>query len=301
LVGAPRRYVAEAKGKALELRREELTDSDKVERVTWSTSIPGVDVARGGAVVLTEPRSTDVLVGWRVEDGYALRRYTADGVLRWVAATADPDPRPRTPSMLQMAVGATGVIVYNRGESGSYLDEVDFETGTPVARASVDSAVLSSSFDWPPSAGVRGHELGYSWPARIGSYVVRKRGKALEVEHAGADGKMLWSTTLDTQGGAWWNSAALVEHQGTVVVVAYHGSSSGAVAYGLNLRDGTKRFDASPGSIGMIGHSKYNNDLALTVDAAGHVLTHGNESGGRYIGVLDLAAGRLLGHEVWRD
>ena len=130
---------------------------------------------------------------------------------------------------------------------------------------------------------------------------MRKRGNGLVVEHAGPGGKRLWSSTLDAQGGAWWSSAALLEHHETVVVVAYHGAASGAAAYGLTRRDGTKLFDTSPGSIGSIGHSKYSNDLALTMDEAGHVLTHGNESGGRYIGVLDVAEGRLLGREVWRN
>ncbi len=273
-------------------------------RVTWSVRIPQPYLGSTDAVVITEPRSKGGVVGWRMEDGYSMRRFTAQGKLRWafeIVEFVDPDLKPLGPASLQMAIGGAGVIVYNRGESEAYLDEIDFETGDIVARRSIDRSVLRSGFDWPPPGGVRGQALGVSWPAQEGSYVVRTRGKALEVERAGADGKQLWSTTLDARGGSWWNSAALVEHQGTVVVVAYHGSSSGAVAYGLNRRDGTKRFDASPGSLGPIGHSKYHNDLALTVDPAGHVLTHGNESGGRYVGVLDLAAGRLLGREVWRD
>lgn len=301
IVGAPRRYVAEAGRDGLELRREDLTDSDGVKRVAWSISIPGADAGPADAVVLAEPRSTDVVLGWRTDGGYVLRRYNQDGELRWVASGVDPDPLDTTPSMLQLAAGGTNMVVYNRRASGSYLDEVDFETGHSVARGIVDPAVLSSGFQWPPPGALQAHQLGHAWPTPAGSYVVRKRGKALVVDHSESGGKRLWSTTLDPQGGGWWNSAVLLRHRETVVVVAYHGSSSGAVAYGLNGRDGTKLFDSSPGSIGPIGHSKYSNELALTVNEAGHVLTHGNESGGHYIGVLDVAAGRLLGREVWRN
>lgn len=301
VVGAPRRYVAEAKHEGLELRRDDLTTSDDVERTAWSDVVPGLDADSADAVVLAEPRSTDVLVSWRIDAGYVLRRYTQDGELRWATEGADADPLDPSHFTLQLAVGGTNVLVYNRRASGAYLDEVDSETGHSVARAIVDPAVLSSRFQWPPPGGVQGHQLGHSWPARKGSYVVHKQGEALVVDHAGPGGKSLWSTTLDAQGGGWWNSAALLEHHDTVVVVAYQGSSSGAAAYGLNRRDGAKLFDTSPGSIGSIGHSKYRNELALTVDEAGHLLTHGNESGGRYIGVLDVAAGRLLGREVWRN
>lgn len=301
IVGAPRRYVAKTGRDGLELRREDLTESEGVKRPAWSISIPGAGEAPTDAVVLAEPRSTDVVLGFRIDSGYVLRRYNQDGELQWVTTGADPDPPGTRPSMLQLATGGTSMVVYNRRASGSYLDEVDFETGHAVARAVVRPAVLSSGFQWPPPSAIRAHELGHTWPTPAGSFVVRKRGNALVVDHSEPGGKSLWSSTLDPQGGGWWNQAVLLQQRESVIVVAYHGSSSGAVAYGLNRRDGTKLFDASPGSIGSIGHSKYSNELALTVDAAGHVLTHGNESGGRYIGVLDVAAGRLLGREVWRN
>lgn len=299
-VGAPRRYVAETKRDELQLRREDLTDAGDIDRTAWSTSIAAVESASAEPMVLGDPRSTDIVVGWRVDGGYGLRRYTQDGELRWEAGPADPDAFGEGHGALQLGLGGTTVVVYNRGAPASYLDEIDLESGHSVARTVVNPAVLSSRFVWPPPDAVHGEKLGHRWPTAEGSYVVRKQVKALVVDHAGPGNKTHWSTTLDGQGGSWWNSAALLEYQDTVVVVAYHGSSSGAVAHGLARRDGSKLFDASPGSIGMIGHSKYSNDLALTVDRAGLLRTHGNESGGRYIGVLDLEAGRLLGHEVWR-
>ena len=210
IVGAPRRYVADAGRDGLELRREDLTDSDGVKRVAWSISIPGVDARPTDAVVLAEPRSADVVLGWRTDGGYVLRRYNQDGELRWVASGVDPDSLPTTPSMLQLAAGGTNLLVYNRRASGSYLDEVDFETGLSVARANVDPAVLSSRSTWPPPSAVQAHQLGHTWPTPAGSYVVRKRGKALVVDHSDSGGKSLWSTTLDPQGGGWWNSAVLL-------------------------------------------------------------------------------------------
>jgi len=302
IVGAPRRYVAEVKRGELELRREDLTNSGELGRVAWSTSISRVEdgsSSTSDAVVLRDPRSTDIIICWRRGGGYGLRRYTQEGGLRWEAEPTDPEVFDPGESAPQLAAGGATVVVYNRASSGSYLDEIELESGQPLARTVVNPAVLSSGFVWPPPDAVQGQKLGHRWPAQKGSYVVRKREKALVVDHIGPGDKTLWSATLDAQ-GSWWNSAALLEHQNTVVVVAYHGSSSGAVAHGLARRDGTKLFDTSPGSIGSIGHSKYSNDLALTVDQAGHLRTHGNESGGRYIGVLDLQAGRLLGYEVWR-
>ncbi len=297
--GDPRRYDVAAARDGLELRRERLTRSDRVLELEWSRSIPGS--TPGEVVVLVGLRSTDVIVGVRSDDEYELQRYSEDGDLQWSTTTADPEALGDSETALQLAMGGTNVVVYNRRDTGSYLDEVDFETGRTVARTIVEPVVLSSRFEWPPAEGVRGRRLGHRWPGLDGSHVVRKKGKALVVEHAGPDGKKRWSTTVDAQGGGWWNSAALVEQGDTLVVVPFHGASSGAVAYGLARRDGAVRFEASPGSIGSIGHSKYSNDLALTVDEAGHVFTHGKESGGHYIGVLDVEAGRLLGHEVWRD
>jgi hypothetical protein len=40
--------------------------------------------------------------------------------------------------------------------------------------------------------------------------------------------------------------------------------------------------------------------VGVEVDASGDILIHGNESGGRYTGVVDPRSGELVGVEVWR-
>ena len=107
-----------------------------------------------------------------------------------------------------------------------------------------------------------------------------------------------WQTPVSID-PSWAPRHHLVEHGDAVVAVFFHGSASGSTAVILDREDGSVRWSGPPGNIGSIGHSKYSNRVRVVPAGDGAVRVYGDESGGRYVGLLDLREG-LWGHEAWR-
>lgn len=301
-VGNPQRYTARRDDHGIELVREYLPERGSTGEPTllWRRRVTSTAAFGDPVLQLVPSTVSQLVVALRVPGGYELQALTDEGNIRFSSIVLDPPGFAAQGAALQLGRTEDGLVVYVRNGTQAYLDEIDRSNGRPVARASFDPSVLFDRFDWP-SRGPRGHDLGHRWPAQRGAYVLAHRGKALELRATDHLGKPRWHTTLDPEGGRWWNTAALIEHDDHVVIVLYNGASSGATAYGVDRESGALRFTSSSGGIGPIGHSRYSNEVALGSDDLGHVLVYGHESGGDYLGVLDVQAGRLLGHEVWRD
>jgi hypothetical protein len=301
-VGDPRRYTARRDDQGIELVLERMPEHDAAGEpiLAWRQRVT-TTMPLGEPVVQTSMGPpAGVVVALRLAGGYELHVLDERGAERFSFVAVDPPGFAPSRARLQLGGAAERLLVYVRGETQAYLDELDRNDGRRLGRASFDATVLWDRFTWPPE-GPPGRELGHRWPRRDGgSYVVLRRGDVLQLRAEGPEGEPLWRSTLDEEGGRWWTHAVVLQYAEHVLVVAYCAGASGAVAYGVAAEDGALRYTASPGSIGSIGHSKYGDEVALALDDEGHALVHGHESGGDYLGVLDVASGRLLGYEVWR-
>lgn len=303
-VGDPRRYTARRDDQGIELALARLPEPGaKGEPVpVWSRRVtPTTTAAEGAPVVQATMGAFDqVVVALRIPGGYERHAFTDAGTPVASAVVLDPPGFDPEGAALQLGGTAERPAVFVRGTDVAYLDELDPTTGQPIARASFGPEVLHDRFPWPAD-GPKGRRFGHCWPARDGGcYEARRRGEALELRATDHAREERWRTTLEPHGAPWWNQAIVLEQGERVVVVVYNASSSGAAVHGLDRERGTIAFSTSPGGVGNIGHSMYANDVGLSLDDEGHVRIHGRESGGDYLGVLDAAAGRRLGHEVWR-
>jgi hypothetical protein len=300
--GDRRRYTARRDDQGVDLALEHLSEPEAAEEpvLVWRRRVTTTP-ATGEPVVQTAMSThAEIVVALRIPGGYERHALREDGSAVTSTIVLDPpgfDPHGAT---LQLGGLSEHPTVQVRGSGHAYLDELDPATGKLTARTSFGAQVLHDRFVWPP-AGPRGQRLDHCWPTQGGGcYTARRRGEALELRATDPAGRERWHTTLDPKGGRWWNMAVVLEQGRHVAVVAYHGSASGATAYSIDRERGTLGFSGSPGNIGSIGHSRYSNDVALSLGDDGLVLVHGHESGGDFLGVLDLEAARLLGHEAWR-
>ena len=119
--------------------------------------------------------------------------------------------------------------------------------------------------------------------------------------HAAPDDEPGWQTTFETSPSSW-NRAVVLEHADRVLVVAYGSTGTGTMAYGFDRRDGMLRYTSSPGNIVSIlalFDESFRKQIQVVVDDAGRAVIYGHELSGDYIGVLDLASGRLVANERW--
>jgi len=302
-VGDRRRYTVRHDDQDIELVLERLPEPDAEGEpvVAWRRRITTTEVWSDPVVQTSMGTPSQVTVALRSFEGYERHTFADDGTPRASVLVPDPPGFNSLAASLQLGGTSERPVVYVRGLGNAYLDELDPTSGEPIARARFGQEVLHERFRWPP-VGPRGARFGHRWPAEGGGdHRARRRGDAIELLATDPKGELRWRTTLDPKAGPWSSSAVVAEHAGCVVVVVYNGGSSGASAYVVDREHGTLRFSSSPGSIGSIGHSRYGNDVGLALFGQGIVRVYGHESGGDYLGVLDLGAGRLLGHEVWRD
>lgn len=303
LVGDRRRYTAHRDDQGVELVRERVPEpaAGGEPALVWRRRVTTTPALGEPVVQTMMSRHGHVVVALRIPGGYERHTLREDGSPDVSAIVLDPAGFDSEHAALQLGGTPEHPTVHVRSPASAYLDELDPESGRPTARASFGPEVLAERFRWP-APGTRGKPLGHCWPAAAGGCLaLRRRGEALELRATDRAGEERWHAPLEPKGGRWWNRAVVLEHGDVAIAVVYHGGASGAAAYGVDARSGALRFTSSPGSIGNIGHSMYSSQLAAALGDDGRVRVFGHESGGDYLGVLDPQAGRLLGHEVWRD
>lgn len=302
-VGDRRHYTALRDDEGVELVLERVPEptADGEPELVWRRRVTTTPALGEPVVQTMMSRYGHVVVALRIPGGYERHTLREDGTPDVSAIVLDPAGFDSEHAGLQLGGTPEHPTVHVRSSASAYLDELDVESGRPTARTSFGPAVLAGRFPWPPP-GAQGEPLGHCWPAKAGGCLeLRRRGEALELRATDAAGEERWHTTLDPRGRTWWNMGVVLQHDDVAIAVVYHGIASGASAYGVDTASGALRFSATPGGIGNIGHSKYLNQLGAALDDDGLVRVFGHESGGDYLGVLDPEAGRLLGHEVWRD
>lgn len=279
-VDDPRRYLISREAGTLVLARENRSPFDPpVDAPAWTRRYevgaagdPVVGVEIGGGLFAAAP----------TERGYVLLSLSAeDGSERWRRVHERDGPGP-----VQLSFSNDRVIAYVRGPSAAYLHELAAADGELLAARRFGPEV-HRAFEPPEGRALR---RGRASPE--GYRLAREGREGLAVE--GPDFR-----TVLSRGDPFSDHAAFVEVDGTLVVVTFCSAASGASAWGIDLASGEERWVASPGSIGLIGHSAYSNDVRATREGD-RVVVYGDESAGRYAGVLDPASGTLLGYEVWR-
>ncbi|MBX3271497.1 MAG: PQQ-binding-like beta-propeller repeat protein [Sandaracinaceae bacterium] len=273
-VGAPRRFVVTREGTALVIVREDRAQHDPPAPATWTrryeigaTGAPVIGVADHRTLYAAAPSG---------EEHVVLSLDPADGQVRW--------ERRGEGGPVQLGFEADTVVVYVRTADGPRLVELDASDGAARAHARF-SAAVGAAYPRPTTRALR---RGVASPE---GYRLVRDGRGIAITAPSGATRLADDDPIT-------DHAAFVDAGDVLVVVTFCSGASGASAFGV-ARDGTLRFAVSPGSIGTIGHSRYGNDVRAA-RAGELVVVHGDESAGRYVGVLDPREGRLLGYEVWR-
>lgn len=271
-VGRPRRFEVRRDGGALEVFREDRSPFDPPTDRAWTRRY---DVGATGQPVIGVTYER-LLAAAPTATGYVVLSIDeTDGSERWRRVITRDGPAPVQLSSTQPE---PAIVVFGHGDP-PWVHELDDE-GRLTARATFGPEV-HRAFEPPAARDLHG-------------YRVRHRGETLTL--LGPGGLAVTLRDDDPFGGAL---GAAVPFDDLVVAVVFHGGSSGAAAYGVDPAAGEVRWTSSPGSIGSIGHSRYSNDVRAVRDGE-HVVVYGDESAGRYVGVIDPVRGRLVGCEVWR-
>ncbi|MGE0792301.1 MAG: hypothetical protein AB7S26_41895 [Sandaracinaceae bacterium] len=287
-VGDARRYLVRRVGSEVEVTREDRMRNDPPVQARWTRRyaigasgdpvIGTLNAGHGDRIVVAAPTSR----------GYAISTLSPDdGAPGWQRTYEEGGPGP-----VQLGADQNGrFLAYLRGTRGLRVDELSTADGSPI-RSATFSDVVSRTFA-PPTQ----RPLVRGGPAIDGLRLVRQGPEGLALEARATDGRAL-HTVLTTQDP--FDDRAVTATVGDVwVVVTFCAGASGAAAYGVSRTTGERVFTLSPGSIGSIGHSRYANAVRVVAEG-GLAVVYGDESGGRYVGVIDVGERRLLGHEVWR-
>jgi hypothetical protein len=121
----------------------------------------------------------------------------------------------------------------------------------------------------------------------------RRRDAAPGVVSAG-EARLRWSFVVED--APFVGDGALVAAGDTVVVALYSRIASGCRLVGLDIKTGAKRWEVVLEGLGPVSHSKYRNDVQVSV-INGQVVVYGWESSGRYIEIVDPKSGRTLHNE----
>lgn len=153
------------------------------------------------------------------------------------------------------------------------------------------------AIDWhwddTASSGVRDRAM---LPAEEGDSFVFTAGvsdKPMELKRARAAGDPIWRRRLQ---GIEANSAALLRGADQLYGAFYVDSAPGGHVIALDPTSGETLWAVRLEGIGPILHSKYSNRVQLRF-INGWLVVFGDESGGKYIEVLEPKTGRLLSNK----
>lgn len=111
------------------------------------------------------------------------------------------------------------------------------------------------------------------------------------VECKSPEGETLWLAELAPQGG---DCGVLLAARERVFVARCPCIASGCVLIALDMVSGKRLWRTRLEALGPVGHSQYLNRVQLSFQPDHGLVVYGNESGGKYIEVVDPATGRSL-------
>ncbi len=247
-----------------------------------------------GAVVFDVPLdlpagATSIVVGLEIEprelrvaavvdgDVVVARRNAEDGALVAVHRIAHPGS-PATQVQLE---GGDGSFVVRALAERPWSAMLDADSGALVDRAEVGVTLAEFARDAP------GHAWQRTLPSVSASGVTVRRG------HARA---ATWDLALVGPSGC--GAYALFELESELAIVHHCRATSGAMLAFVS-DDGRELASLVAGTIGTIGHSRYQSDVEVAF-AGERIWTRGEESGGSYVCVVDARERRLLACSIQR-
>lgn len=237
----------------------------------------------------------------------------------WQVSTLGLGPVAHSEYLNHTQVGIAGdeVEVLGWESSGRYIERLDAATGVrrvtmrllPEGRTQRIGADLAKAPD--PGAPKFGAASSYPWkwdgPASLDAYQAAR----VEIEGGGAcafksDPKESRTTFECTRGkdrlfgfdlATNLQGGALAADKQRVYLVRFPLISSGATAYAYDIKNGRELWRRTLAGLGPIDHSKYFNKVRVRLDYQLLVVT-GWEAAGKYIEVLEVAAGKDMGNRV---
>ncbi len=215
------------------------------------------------------------------------------GATRWRTGAAGAE------LAIQLIVGEDAIDVSARSERGDHVDRVSMD-GVVIGRRSVDASASRAPLERAQSAIV----ARTAWRAELPGLDPARPWHVAE-GRLRAGGSRLLLTTFD--GSIVWTipqvagcaSIALADDAAGPFVAVHCANTSGVTVASIDAVARAARWQAAPYGIGPIGHSEYQSEVAIALDAA-YVRVWGTESGGSYVSTLDRVSGREVATIVRR-
>ena len=272
-------------------------------------------LARQGDTVYLA-RFSDIATGCEVR---AFRADTGRELWRTRLSGVGPIAHSEYLNHVQIRVVDGRPVVFGWESAGRYVEILDAETGRTLSnRRSADGAAWQAGEippappppPAPPSPGAAA-DVPWQWsgaPLGPGSQhdatpvTIAQPGGGRCVFSFDATAKTTHLGCTDRPGVEWARdegdhilaAAALAVAGDALVVVSFIPMASGATATAYERATGRERWRTGLHGIGRVSHSGYLNDVRVRV-AGDRVVVTGWEASGRYVEVVDLASGRILG------
>lgn len=227
---------------------------------------------------------------------------------------------------VQLQLVAGNVRVFGWESSGRYIEDVQPTTGDIIAIGLVDkndvrtdavvpkvaarTSTAPSSSNAPPALGAAAN-VAFEFPGttvRFNKAVAASDGQRTCTMKLDRDRHRTELRCSDKKQSAGWGidlaeqfvpGGALAISGTTVLVARYCAISTGTTIDAYNLTTGAPLWHTRLYGVGPVGHSKYFNDVELRVAPIGkaaHVIVSGFEAYGKYVEVLDIVSGAILGN-----
>ncbi len=230
---------------------------------------------------------------------------------------------------VQMQLVDGNLRVFGWESSGRYIEDVQPPTGVTIATGLVDkndfridavvpnaaaqSTTLPGNFSASPQLGAA-QNVAFEFPGttvRFNKAVAASDGQRTCTMKLDRDRRRTELRCTDKKQSARWGidlaeqfvpGGALAISGTTVLVARYCAISTGTAIDAYDLTTGAPLWHTQLYGVGPVGHSKYFNDVELRVAPIGkaartsQLIVSGFEAYGKYVEVLDIGSGAILGN-----
>ncbi len=287
----------------------------------------------GGAAMIADDKLLYVAQFDRIASGCTVVAYQLNsGAIAWHRPLIGLGPivHSKYRNHVQLQLIGSNLRVFGWETSGRYIEDVQRSTGYVVATGLVDKnnrridavvpsaaappTIAPTSSTQPPPPGAA-QTLAFEFPsttARFNKAVAASDGQrscTLQLDRDSDRTKL--HCTNNKQRSAWgidlaaqvFPGGALAIHGNTVLVARFCAIASGTEIEAYDLAAGTFLWRTRLYGVGPVAHSEYFNDVELRVATVGtaaasppRLIVSGFEAAGKYLEVLDLASGQILGN-----
>jgi hypothetical protein len=282
-----------------------------------------------GAALITDARMLYVAHFNRASTGCTVAAYELEsGAMAWRRRLIGLGPIAHSEYLndVQMQMVDGNLRVFGWESSGRYIEDVQPTTGASLATGLVDkndfrvdatvptvaarTSTTPSTSNAPPAVGAA-KNVAFEFPGttvRFNKAVAASDGQRTCTMKLDRDRYRTELRCSDKKQSAGWGidlaeqfvpGGALAISGTTVLVARYCAISTGTTIDAYDLTTGAPLWHTQLYGVGPVGHSKYFNDVELRVAATGkaaHLIVSGFEAYGKYVEVLDIGSGAILGN-----